>query len=176
MSSFLLLSSVEDALSILLHRARVDRARPSDEFIEHLSQALAAARSAMGMPGDPGGASVRGGLASWQLRMAFDHLSAELDLHAAVHEAAVACRTSRSHFSRAFKASTGMTPSRWHMEHRIREAERLLADHDIALVEVAARCGFSDQSHFTNVFSKLRRISPGAWRRQMAGPPAQAAA
>ncbi|SEO91133.1 AraC-type DNA-binding protein [Luteibacter sp. UNC138MFCol5.1] len=166
--SSMLMSSVEDALTLLLQRARVDRVQPSDAFVEHLSNALVAARDAAGAPLDAGASSVRGGLATWQLRLAFEHLTRELDASRAVQGAAQACRTSRGHFSRAFKASTGVSPSRWHMERRIREAERLLAQRDIPLVEIAARCGFSDQSHFTNVFSRLRHVSPGAWRRRKA--------
>lgn len=177
MTSSLVIASVEDALSTLLLRARASRVQSSDEFVEHLSHALAAARAALGWETDPAAASVRGGLAAWQLRIAFDRLAADTDLHAAVVAAAQACRISRGHFSRAFKTSTGMAPSRWHMEHRIRLSEHLLRQLDIPLAEVAGRCGFADQSHFTNAFTRLRHVSPGAWRRQMAGaPPVRSAA
>ncbi|WP_345774966.1 helix-turn-helix domain-containing protein [Sinorhizobium prairiense] len=41
----------------------------------------------------------------------------------------------------------------------------MLLESDAALSEVAISCGFSDQSHFTRVFSSIVGTTPGAWRR-----------
>ena len=35
----------------------------------------------------------------------------------------------------------------------------------LALSDIAAECGFSDQAHFNRVFNRLRGLSPGRWRR-----------
>ena len=35
----------------------------------------------------------------------------------------------------------------------------------LPLAEIAAACGFADQSHFTHVFSQIVGIGSGAWRR-----------
>jgi AraC-like DNA-binding protein len=42
---------------------------------------------------------------------------------------------------------------------------RLLHNRHFSLPEVALACGFSDQSHFTRVFTRLSGTSPGVWRR-----------
>jgi AraC-like DNA-binding protein len=40
-----------------------------------------------------------------------------------------------------------------------------LRSRQLPLSVVALTCGFSDQSHFTRVFSRIVGTSPGAWRR-----------
>ncbi|WP_345774973.1 helix-turn-helix transcriptional regulator [Sinorhizobium sp. K101] len=54
---------------------------------------------------------------------------------------------------------------RWLLRERITRARTLLLESDAALSEVAISCGFSDQSHFTRVFSSIVGTTPGAWRR-----------
>jgi transcriptional regulator GlxA family with amidase domain len=75
---------------------------------------------------------------------------------------------STSHFGRAFKASTGLPPHRWHLKQRIEHACAMLADAGASLADVAYATGFADQSHFTRVFSRMIGMSPGAWRRWQA--------
>jgi AraC family transcriptional regulator len=59
-----------------------------------------------------------------------------------------------------------MPPHRWLLMHRAKRAKDLLRGMKMPIAEIAGACGFADQSHFTRVFSKAFRISPGAWRRQ----------
>jgi AraC family transcriptional regulator len=84
-------------------------------------------------------------------------------------ELAALCGRSRSQFIRAFKQSTGMPPHRWLLMQRVERAKELLRVTNLPIVEIALRCGFSDQSHLTRVFSKAFDITPGAWRRQWRG-------
>jgi len=163
------LVSIEEALSSLLLRT-IERKPADDAVFEHVAMALHAFKRTA----PAASRRSRGGLAYWQLRMACDRLESEADLGAAIHGAARACSLSRSHFSRAFKASTGLSPTHWRMEQRVRRAQALLEHPDRSLVDIAAECGFADQSHFTNVFSRFRRQSPGAWRRDAARRSAQA--
>ncbi len=72
---------------------------------------------------------------------------------------------SQSHFSRAFKASTGMAPYRWQLDARIRRAQALLIDTRASLDEVAEATGFADAVHFGRTFRKLTGATPAAWRR-----------
>ncbi len=73
---------------------------------------------------------------------------------------------SRSHFSQAFRRSTGMPPHRWHLNARIRRAQELLLDTGVPLADVAYQTGFADQSHFTKIFQRQIGTSPGVWRRE----------
>lgn len=73
---------------------------------------------------------------------------------------------SQTHFSHAFKASTGMPPHRWQMHSRIRKVQEILLARDASLIEVANIAGFSDQAHFTRVFRNIVGITPAEWRRR----------
>ncbi|WP_081489147.1 helix-turn-helix domain-containing protein [Pseudomonas sp. R81] len=85
-----------------------------------------------------------------------------------VKEVAEACELSRSHFSRAFKVNTGMSPSEWLISARLERAKELLQSRSHAVSDVALACGFCDQSHFTRMFHSRIGLSPLAWRRRKA--------
>ena len=70
---------------------------------------------------------------------------------------------SKSTLLRAFTRSKGITPYRYLETIRISEAKKLL-EQGVSPVETALRTGFSDQSHFTNFFSMLIGLTPGAYR------------
>ena len=109
--------------------------------------------------------TARGGLAPWQERRAKEILEANLSGDIPVTQLARECSLSTGHFSRAFKVTTGIAPHQWLLNRRIENAMRLLRNRQLSLAEVALTCGFSDQSHFTRVFTRLSGTSPGAWRR-----------
>ena len=67
-------------------------------------------------------------------------------------------------FGAAFRQATGMSVRQWQMDHRVRSAQRLLTDNpNESLAEVAALCGFADQSHFSRAFLKVVGLTPTAW-------------
>jgi AraC family transcriptional regulator len=107
----------------------------------------------------------RGGLAPWQERRAKELMSTHLGRQIPLALVAGECRLSVSHFARSFKQCTGKPPHRWLLENRVERAKELLLDDTVSLAEVALDCGFSDQSHFTRVFSRTVGTSPGTWRR-----------
>ncbi len=142
-------------------------ARPletSQLFIDHMMLALHAhlARTYGGMRDAERRRS--GGLAPWQERLAKEMISSNLTSDQTVGEVADECRLSPTHFARAFKVSTGLTPHDWLQSRRIERARDLLAT-DLSLAEIALDCGFADQSHFTRVFSRIAGNTPGSWRR-----------
>ncbi|MDI4232753.1 AraC family transcriptional regulator [Bradyrhizobium sp. 31Argb] len=107
----------------------------------------------------------RGGLAPWQMKRAEDTLGANLEGDVSLADLANDCGLSASHFSRAFRQSTGLSPHRWLLQRRVDQAKSLLSERKMSLSEIALACGFADQSHFTRVFTRLVGIGPGAWRR-----------
>ncbi|MGH6911086.1 MAG: helix-turn-helix domain-containing protein [Phenylobacterium sp.] len=109
----------------------------------------------------------RGRLAPWQERLATDILVANLDGEVSHAEIARACGLSPGHFARAFRITMGLPPHRWLLERRIDKAKDLLRETDEPLSEVALRCGFADQSHFTRTFTTAAGAPPGAWRRSV---------
>ena len=137
----------------------------SQLFIDHFTRAVIAhvAQSFGGMRvREP---LLSGGLAPWQERRAKEIIDADLDGEILLAELAKQCGLSSSHFSRAFRQSTGTSPHRWLLHQRVEKAKRLLRDRQSSLVEVALACGFADQSHLTRVFTKLSGAGPAAWRR-----------
>jgi AraC family transcriptional regulator len=109
------------------------------------------------------------GLAPWQERRAKAFLLAHLAGDVSLAEVASECALSRGHFSKAFKQTTGQTPHAWLVSQRVEEARRLLARPELPIAEIAAACGFADQSHLTRVFSAQMGTSPARWRRMNAG-------
>jgi len=109
--------------------------------------------------------NVRGGLAPWQERRAKEIIEANLDGEIPLPQLARECGLSTSYFSRAFKDTVGIPPHQWLLHRRIENAMWLLRNRQFSLTEVALACGFSDQSHFTRVFTRLSGTSPGVWRR-----------
>ena len=76
-----------------------------------------------------------------------------------------------SHFSRAFRISTGLPPHQWLLRQRVKVAKQLMTVRDLPLSEIAISAGFANQSHFTRVFSAAVGVSPAAWRRETQGAP-----
>ena len=134
-------------------------------FVEHVTLAVAVhvAKTYGGMV--PAAMQARGGLAAWQVKRAEETLAANLEGDVSLADLANDCGLSASHFSRAFRRSTGLSPHQWLQRRRIELAKSLLPDRSLSLSEIALACGFADQSHFTRVFTNLAGISPGAWRR-----------
>jgi AraC-like DNA-binding protein len=43
----------------------------------------------------------------------------------------------------------------------------VLLEHDVPLAEIAAHCGFADQSHFTRAFGRAYGAPPGRYRASL---------
>lgn len=112
------------------------------------------------------GQTARGGLAPWQFQRAAEFINAHLNEDPSVADLAKQCGVSISHFARAFKQTTGMAPHQWLTKQRVERAKALLSIGSLELAEIAEACGFTDQSHFTRVFSRCERMTPGRWRRR----------
>jgi len=106
------------------------------------------------------------GLAPTKLRRIVDYLDAHLPQRVKLAHLAAMTELSQSHFSRAFKASTGMAPYQWQLDARIRRAKALLIDTRVPLDDVAEITGFADAVHFGRTFKKLTGVTPAAWRRE----------
>lgn len=63
---------------------------------------------------------------------------------------------------RAFKEELGLTPHQFHMQRRIRKAQKLLLQSD-TVAEVALATGFCDQSHFDKWFGRIVGITPSEY-------------
>ena len=105
------------------------------------------------------------GLAPWQVKRVVEYLDAHISQRVELATLATLVGLSQSHFSHAFRASTGVAPYRWQLDARIRRARRLLLETQMGLEQVAEATGFADAVHFGRTFRRLTGVSPGAWRR-----------
>lgn len=82
-----------------------------------------------------------------------------------VNDLAEKAAMSPQHFSKVFKETIGRGPIQYIQEHRVEESKRLLSQSNLSLVEVAERCGFSDQAHFSRLFKKYTAQTPKRYRQ-----------
>ena len=106
-----------------------------------------------------------GVLAGWQKRRALEVMQAQLADSISIADVARECRLTPSHFARAFRSTMGQAPHQYLTQIRLERARELMLASPLQLVDIAILCGFSDQSHFTRVFTRRIGISPGSWRR-----------
>ena len=90
-----------------------------------------------------------------------DELGCVLSLDALAEESGY----SRTHFLRMFRSATGLTPHQYVLARRVRRAQDLLQRTQAPLAEVAVECGFSSQSHMTDVFRTRVGVTPFEHRR-----------
>ncbi len=150
----------------LAMRQRMEWFGPQEDtlFRDHLTLALFS-HLAKGYAGADGGLSSIGLLAPWQMRRLDEWIEANLHKPISIADLAALVELSPSHFSRVFVRSAGIAPHRWLLRMRIERAKHLLKAPTASLSDVAASCGFVDQSHFTKVFTRVERMTPGRWKK-----------
>ena len=79
-------------------------------------------------------------------------------------ELAKAAGTSVRGLERAFDRDYGLSPQQYLRRLRMQTACQLLVSSRLALAQVADRCGFADQSHFTRDFRSLTGMTPRTYR------------
>jgi AraC family transcriptional regulator len=67
--------------------------------------------------------------------------------------------------ARAFRQAFGCTVGEYVRHLRIERAAHQLAGTELSLAEIALAAGFSDQSHFSNMFRDRTGLSPSKFRR-----------
>ena len=109
-------------------------------------------------------AAFQGGLPRYKLLRAVEFVDANLDRVIHLKDMARVADVSLFHFHRQFKRTTGLTPHQFIVQRRIEQAKVLLAQSNLPIIDVAARVGFVDQSHFTTTFRKLTSMTPRIYR------------
>ena len=88
--------------------------------------------------------------------------STEFDLGTA-HIATV-FHYNKSYLGRLFKQETGMSIASYLHSVRLERAKELLLQSRLPIIEIAARCGFSDVTYFNRVFKAVEKITPTEYR------------
>jgi AraC family transcriptional regulator len=106
-----------------------------------------------------------GTLPRGRLRAVVEYIEEHLDAGPSLEQMAAVARVSAYHFSRQFKATTGLPPHQFVIARRVERARLLLqGGTDLSLAEVAADVGFSDQSQFSRHFKRALGVTPGQFQ------------
>jgi AraC-like DNA-binding protein len=81
-----------------------------------------------------------------------------------VEQAALILGLSRSHFMRCFRSASGESFLSWLNRYRIAKAKLLLASTDKTILTISEEVGFSDQSHFGQLFRRFINMTPRQYR------------
>lgn len=93
-----------------------------------------------------------------------DYIGDNLDSRLTLSDIADTANLSPFHFSRLFKASTGLTPHQYVIEQRLQRARELLTGTDLPIHEVALQVGFADQSHLGRHMRRRYGVTPKSLR------------
>lgn len=107
-----------------------------------------------------------GKLAPWQLRRVSEFMDSHFPNRIDLETLAAQINLSQAHFSRAFKASTGLAPYQWQLDVRIKRAQQMLGASDASMADIAQATGFADTVHFGRTFRKMVGVAQahGAYR------------
>jgi AraC family transcriptional regulator len=109
-------------------------------------------------------ASLRVEHARWLLRLR-DRLHDESATPPGLAALAAEAGVHPGHLTRSFRRAFGCTPGEYLRACRAERAARLVRETRAPLAEIAARCGFSDQSHMTRALRRHAGVTPGRARR-----------
>ena len=98
-----------------------------------------------------------------EARRVTDYIHANLDRALNLFELAELVQLRPRQFFRLFSNTFATTPHRYIIEERISVAKQLIAKGRL-LIEIAAKLGFANQSHFADVFRKVAGMPPGQFR------------
>jgi AraC family transcriptional regulator len=109
----------------------------------------------------------RGGLGPTREKRIRQYVMENLSGKLTLDELSRVAELSPNHFASLFRQTLGTTPHKFVMRQRIEHARHLIDQSRLPLIDIAARCGFQDQSQFTNAFRRYFGTSPGRYKRAL---------
>ncbi|WP_218243155.1 helix-turn-helix domain-containing protein [Comamonas fluminis] len=115
----------------------------------------------------------RGGLAPRVERQVREFVNESLSASINLETLASLAGLSRFHFSRAFKASFGLSPHKYVQQERLRRACELMEHSDQSITDIALQVGFASSSELARTFKQLKGFSPRQFRNALSSRTAQ---
>jgi AraC family transcriptional regulator len=88
------------------------------------------------------------------------------DAELRVQDLARSLELSTSRLHALFTRVLGLSPTAYLRRRRMAKAEGLLVGSDLLVREIAARCGWDDEFHFSRMFKRVHGISPLGYRQR----------
>jgi AraC family transcriptional regulator len=112
-----------------------------------------------------GNSDQRARLIAWQVRKVRDYIDSHITGRILVSDLCALVRLSEAYFSRSFKCTFGESPHAFVLRRRLEFAAQYMLQTDVSLCDIALRCGFADQAHFSKQFRQANGLNPSVWRR-----------
>jgi AraC family transcriptional regulator len=106
----------------------------------------------------------RSGLSPFMLKRVREYVASHLAATIRLQQLAALAGLSPFHFSRAFKASTGLSPHAYVLHCRISESKRLLSGSNLTIADIARRTGFGGSGQLSTRFRAFTGTTPTAFR------------
>ena len=94
----------------------------------------------------------------------FRYVAGNFQQKISLKEATLIANMQKSAFCRYFKRKTKKTFTQFVNETRIMHAQKLLAETDKTIIEIAFECGYQNTSYFNRQFRLFCKVSPTAFR------------
>lgn len=134
-------------------------------YVDSLAHALASRFLLLNEPVATQGKPQVSALPAPILRRVKEKIEANIDGDLSLDSLAEETMYSRAHFLRMFRIATGATPHQYVLGIRLKRAQEQLRKKGSSIIDVAMSCGFSSQSHLTNVFKQYLEMTPAEFRR-----------
>jgi AraC family transcriptional regulator len=102
-----------------------------------------------------------------KLRLVAAYVADHMEEPIRVSQLAALVSVSPFHFSRQFRAATGLAPHQYVLQCRMQHAARMLAETQAPARSIAMEVGCADQSHFISVFRRSFGCTPRDFRRSI---------
>lgn len=155
------------ALLWLLRRELLSQKLPSTLFVQGIAQSLAVHLARTYADPLARRHAFRGGLPAFKMQRVVSFLEESLDSDFNLSQLAQEAGLSESHFCRAFKKSTGFSPSQYFIRLRMEKARRLLRETTRSVIEIGIEVGYTSPSHFAHIFRREVGVTPSEYRGQL---------
>lgn len=159
---------IDDTLSGWLEQLHGEllRRHASVLFVQGIAQSIAIylARNYADLIKEPRSGSPS--LPGYKLRQITNWMAENISEEFNLDRLAARAGLSRFYFNRLFKGAVGVSPSHYHINLRMDEAKRLLRETKKTVVEIALDVGYTNPSHFAQLFRKEAGLTPSDYRQQ----------
>lgn len=102
-----------------------------------------------------------------RLKLVLQYIHSSYPQKLSLNDLARLSNLSKYYFCRFFKSAVGKTPMDYLHWYRVVQAEQLLRDTDLKVIDIALDVGFHDLSHFIRLFHKQTGTTPSRFRDRL---------